>query len=368
MAGDRPIRKEVRDRHHRSRAPGHQAQRCRPGRHAAAGAEAARRFHGPQGHRHHAQGRPDRRHQGSADARAPSSPARSSPGGAAPRRGADTRRADPLPSPATPSVRASPSQPRAERRPPRRSRRCRPAVPTTSPPALEALKAEGSDAPPSRRRADDAERTDDRQGESRPQQQARNDAPRNEASATTASATMPSAATQPATISSGMTSSATTTTTTATAVAAVGAATVTARTAATGVTGRARSGGNLGLERMEAEPVLAEDDVLLEISGILDVLDNYAFVRTSGYLPGTNDAYVSLSMVKKWGLRKGDIVTGAIRAPQGRRAPGEVQPAGAHRHDQRRRPGEGQGPSRVPEADPAVPAGALPAGDHRRST
>ena len=75
-------------------------------------------------------------------------------------------------------------------------------------------------------------------------------------------------------------------------------------------------GGNLGLERMEAEPVLADDDVVLEISGILDVLDNYAFVRTTGYLPGPNDAYVSLSMVKKWGLRKGDIVTGAIRAPR----------------------------------------------------
>ncbi|MGV8909095.1 MAG: transcription termination factor Rho, partial [Propionicimonas sp.] len=78
----------------------------------------------------------------------------------------------------------------------------------------------------------------------------------------------------------------------------------------------ARGGGNLGLERMEAEPVINDDDVLLEISGILDVLDNYAFVRTTGYLPGDNDAYVSLSMVKRWGLRKGDIVTGAIKAPK----------------------------------------------------
>jgi transcription termination factor Rho len=80
--------------------------------------------------------------------------------------------------------------------------------------------------------------------------------------------------------------------------------------------GSARTGGNLGMERMEAEPVISEDDVLLEISGILDVLDNYAFVRTTGYLPGNNDAYVSLAMVKKWGLRKGDIVTGAIKAPK----------------------------------------------------
>ncbi len=80
-------------------------------------------------------------------------------------------------------------------------------------------------------------------------------------------------------------------------------------------TGRG-GGGNAGLERMDAEPVLSEDDVVIEISGILDVLDNYAFVRTTGYLPGPNDAYVSLSMVRKWGLRKGDIVTGAIRAPK----------------------------------------------------
>ncbi|MDO5533193.1 MAG: transcription termination factor Rho, partial [Propionibacteriaceae bacterium] len=68
------------------------------------------------------------------------------------------------------------------------------------------------------------------------------------------------------------------------------------------------------LSRMEAEPTVSDDDVLTPIQGILDVLDNYAFVRTSGYLPGPADAYVSLSMVKKWNLRKGDIVTGVMRA------------------------------------------------------
>ncbi|BAK36048.1 transcription termination factor Rho [Microlunatus phosphovorus NM-1] len=71
-----------------------------------------------------------------------------------------------------------------------------------------------------------------------------------------------------------------------------------------------------GMDRYESEPVVAEDDVLAPINGILDVLDNYAFVRTSGYLPGSDDAYVSLSMVKKLGLRKGDIVSGAIRTPR----------------------------------------------------
>ena len=54
--------------------------------------------------------------------------------------------------------------------------------------------------------------------------------------------------------------------------------------------------------------------MLVPARGILDVLDNYAFVRTNGYLPGPDDAYVSLSMVKKFGLRKGDVVTGVIRS------------------------------------------------------
>ncbi len=79
---------------------------------------------------------------------------------------------------------------------------------------------------------------------------------------------------------------------------------------------RGGGGGNLPMDRMEAEPTISEDDVVVDISGILDVLDNYAFVRTSGYLPGSNDAYVSLSMVRKYGLRKGDIITGAIRQPR----------------------------------------------------
>ena len=62
--------------------------------------------------------------------------------------------------------------------------------------------------------------------------------------------------------------------------------------------------------------MIAEDDVLVPIAGILDVLDNYAFVRTTGYLPGSNDVYVSLSQVRKYGLRKGDVVEGAVRQPK----------------------------------------------------
>jgi transcription termination factor Rho len=76
---------------------------------------------------------------------------------------------------------------------------------------------------------------------------------------------------------------------------------------------RKRGRGPLG---DDFEPEITEDDVLIPVAGILDVLDNYAFVRTSGYLPGNNDVYVSLGQVKKYNLRKGDAVVGAIRQPR----------------------------------------------------
>ncbi|WP_405552783.1 transcription termination factor Rho [Streptomyces sp. NBC_01171] len=65
-----------------------------------------------------------------------------------------------------------------------------------------------------------------------------------------------------------------------------------------------------------AEPQVNEDDVLIPVAGILDILDSYAFIRTSGYLPGPNDVYVSLAQVRKNGLRKGDHITGAVRQPK----------------------------------------------------
>jgi transcription termination factor Rho len=68
--------------------------------------------------------------------------------------------------------------------------------------------------------------------------------------------------------------------------------------------------------RNEPDTTILEDDVLVPAAGILDVLDNYAFVRTSGYLPGTDDVYVSLSMVRKFGLRRGDAIVGQVRQPR----------------------------------------------------
>ncbi len=74
---------------------------------------------------------------------------------------------------------------------------------------------------------------------------------------------------------------------------------------------RKRRGGTNDID----EPEINDDDVLIPIAGILDVLDNYAFVRTSGYLPGPSDVYVSLGQVKKYHLRRGDAVVGAIKQP-----------------------------------------------------
>ncbi|MCZ4522061.1 transcription termination factor Rho [Rhodococcus ruber] len=74
--------------------------------------------------------------------------------------------------------------------------------------------------------------------------------------------------------------------------------------------GEGNDGGGGGRER---DTEIREDDVLQPVAGILDVLDNYAFVRTSGYLAGPNDVYVSMNLVRKNGLRRGDAVTGAVR-------------------------------------------------------
>ncbi|MFD3510634.1 transcription termination factor Rho [Nocardia sp. NPDC058666] len=81
--------------------------------------------------------------------------------------------------------------------------------------------------------------------------------------------------------------------------------------------GRDRDGGPVGNGPTEARDYdIREDDVLQPVAGILDVLDNYAFVRTSGYLAGPNDVYVSMNLVRKNGLRRGDAITGAVRAPR----------------------------------------------------
>ena len=79
---------------------------------------------------------------------------------------------------------------------------------------------------------------------------------------------------------------------------------------------RGRGRNRTGRDRLpggEPDLAISDDDVLLPIAGIVDILENYAFVRTSGYLTGPNDVYVSLQQVRKYGLRRGDAVTGAVR-------------------------------------------------------
>ncbi len=70
------------------------------------------------------------------------------------------------------------------------------------------------------------------------------------------------------------------------------------------------------MEREEGVRRTDSQEGMVPVAGIIDVMDSYAFVRTSGYLPGPNDVYVSMGQIRKYGLRKGDAVTGSIRPPR----------------------------------------------------
>lgn len=52
----------------------------------------------------------------------------------------------------------------------------------------------------------------------------------------------------------------------------------------------------------------------IEVQGILDIMgDGYGFLRTSGYLPGEKDVYIGANLVRRNGLRPGDMVRGQTR-------------------------------------------------------
>jgi transcription termination factor Rho len=74
--------------------------------------------------------------------------------------------------------------------------------------------------------------------------------------------------------------------------------------------------GDRNRDRGERDMTIREDDVLIPVGGLLDILENYAFVRTAGYLPSPNDVYVSMQQVRRYSLRKGDVITGAVREPR----------------------------------------------------
>jgi transcription termination factor Rho len=70
--------------------------------------------------------------------------------------------------------------------------------------------------------------------------------------------------------------------------------------------------------RIREEQERAEELVNAPVlTGLLDILpEGYGFLRTSGYLPGPEDIYVSLSQVRRFALRKGDTVAGKVRRPK----------------------------------------------------
>ena len=64
---------------------------------------------------------------------------------------------------------------------------------------------------------------------------------------------------------------------------------------------------------------LADEGIEISGSGTMEVVqDGFGFLRSpeANYLPGPDDIYVSPSQIRKFGLRTGDSVVGAIRAPR----------------------------------------------------
>ena len=71
---------------------------------------------------------------------------------------------------------------------------------------------------------------------------------------------------------------------------------------------------------------LVKKEGFQEVSGVLDIMqDGYGFLRTNGYLPGENDAYVAANMIRRNGLRKGDLVAGQIRPARDNEKYGALQ-------------------------------------------
>jgi transcription termination factor Rho len=71
---------------------------------------------------------------------------------------------------------------------------------------------------------------------------------------------------------------------------------------------------DLMLEIMRTQ---AQQNGLNWAQGVLEILpEGYGFLRTRNYLPSAEDVYVSQSQIKRLGLRTGDTVVGAVRAPK----------------------------------------------------
>jgi transcription termination factor Rho len=69
--------------------------------------------------------------------------------------------------------------------------------------------------------------------------------------------------------------------------------------------------------RPEAEVGLVTEQGSVFVTGVLDILpEGFGFLRGRTYLPSPNDIYVSISQVKRFDLRMGDMVTGQVRPPK----------------------------------------------------
>jgi transcription termination factor Rho len=75
------------------------------------------------------------------------------------------------------------------------------------------------------------------------------------------------------------------------------------------------TGGGMAGMGNDVEPTVSDDDILVPVAGILDAIEekNTWFVRTAGYFASSDDVYVANSYVRRFGLRRGDTVTGAIK-------------------------------------------------------
>ena len=61
-----------------------------------------------------------------------------------------------------------------------------------------------------------------------------------------------------------------------------------------------------------------EFDNIIRVSGVLETVENYGFLRSSdyNYLPSPDDVYVTLQQIKHYGLKTGDVVDGFVRPPR----------------------------------------------------
>ncbi|MBE7190270.1 transcription termination factor Rho, partial [Jatrophihabitans endophyticus] len=87
--------------------------------------------------------------------------------------------------------------------------------------------------------------------------------------------------------------------------------------------GRNRNGGADGRDARDtrggdSEPTVNDDDVVVPVAGVVDTIEekNNWFVRVGGYFPTPDDVFISNTIVRRYGLRRGDAVTGAVRQPR----------------------------------------------------